>query len=729
MKRKKTGKGMALISVLLLTVLLAMLTVSMVFISTNHLSMMGNAEQKMKALKSAEAAAEYALARLNKEPNWGSYSGSPDPSDNETKNLDGSSWEINFSGSEYLSYNNLQGQTKVDRSSIGDTKIPGSIPAYTAEIICKGKAGNAIKYVKAIFIRNDISPYSLNAEGKIYFAGGDVIIKGMNTDPSVTSPGQIYSNWDPNKAGEDPNTSFSIEQADLFGMNVDVKGGTASAAGKINLNDDPNLVVIRENLGSDQAECDKNMNGGKIIDANKSSCTPDVKAGSFLITPLYYIPDEQQKMVDIINRTSKDKLDLLAPTLVPLPTNATTAATNAGINISNWDNVSYNSGYTSKAYTSAIGVTQDIRKDIPGFSDPNFPLGWDVIEGTNMKVQIGVNVTGTEEVSDPKWYDPWNTSTEGRSGAGTYEKTAAIPTGEATFQLSPNNNSYFPPPNNLAEDGLIDGEKNIGLAKIGADKKTEKFLPPNYASDDLGISTDFKIVDKGSNNYEIEGNFKLERDIYINSPPPPAADTKSTLFQLAGSADNPTVTPSIFRIMGVPYEVSGRKYTLNTSMNMNDHSIYSDSHLIIGVNVEGNGSMVSRGKIAYLHKGINSDDMVSLSDDDLIIQTAPGSNYNINGYLYSNDDVVIEKADPNGPLGGAVIMGTETGDVKIDGSITGMNNNKGINDADPNNANKSINITGVRKKIISYSSNGWGRIAQLRGNSFNVRLMSWFELN
>ncbi|OPY28848.1 MAG: hypothetical protein A4E27_00261 [Methanobacterium sp. PtaU1.Bin242] len=166
-------------------------------------------------------------------------------------------------------------------------------------------------------------------------------------------------------------------------------------------------------------------------------------------------------------------------------------------------------------------------------------------------------------------------------------------------------------------------------------------------------------------------------------------------------------------------------------MNLNDHSIYSDAHLIIGVNVEGNGDMVSRGKIAYLHKGINSDSMASISDDDLIIQTAPGSNYNIKGYLFSKDDVTIEKADPNGPLGGAVLMGTEAPNdyVNIDGSITAMNKNKYLNDADPNNANKSINITGIRNKNITQSGKGWDRVARLREGKFNVRMMSWFELN
>ena len=54
-----SDKGMVLISILLLTVLLTMLTVSMVFISTNYLHMMGNVEEKMIALKAAEAAAEF----------------------------------------------------------------------------------------------------------------------------------------------------------------------------------------------------------------------------------------------------------------------------------------------------------------------------------------------------------------------------------------------------------------------------------------------------------------------------------------------------------------------------------------------------------------------------------------------------------------------------------------------------------------------------------------------
>jgi len=64
-------EGIAMISVLLLTVLLTLMTVSMLFINTNHLSMVGNIEGKEKALKAAEAGVEYAMHMLNEDPAWG----------------------------------------------------------------------------------------------------------------------------------------------------------------------------------------------------------------------------------------------------------------------------------------------------------------------------------------------------------------------------------------------------------------------------------------------------------------------------------------------------------------------------------------------------------------------------------------------------------------------------------------------------------------------------------
>ncbi len=73
----KKIKGIALISVLLLTVLMVIMAVSMLFISTQHLSIIGNIEGKAKALKAAEAGVEYAIYMLDKNPAWG-LDGDPD---------------------------------------------------------------------------------------------------------------------------------------------------------------------------------------------------------------------------------------------------------------------------------------------------------------------------------------------------------------------------------------------------------------------------------------------------------------------------------------------------------------------------------------------------------------------------------------------------------------------------------------------------------------------------
>ena len=85
-------KGIMLVSVLILSVLLVMLTVSMVFISSEHLNLLGNVEHKANALNAAEAGIEYALVKLNEDTEWGS-----DTSDSASGTLDGnSSFYITF---------------------------------------------------------------------------------------------------------------------------------------------------------------------------------------------------------------------------------------------------------------------------------------------------------------------------------------------------------------------------------------------------------------------------------------------------------------------------------------------------------------------------------------------------------------------------------------------------------------------------------------------------------
>ena len=54
---------------------------------------------------------------------------------------------------------------------------------------------------------------------------------------------------------------------------------------------------------------------------------------------------------------------------------------------------------------------------------------------------------------------------------------------------------------------------------------------------------------------------------------------------------------------------------LDTSLDLNGHSIYSDSHLMIGMEVTGEGSLVSSKKLAYL-TGSGDPDIAALSNDD-----------------------------------------------------------------------------------------------------------------
>ncbi len=205
--------GMALITVLMLTVLLALMTVSMVFISTNQISMIGNITGKEKALKAAEAGIEYAIYNLNNDSAWGlineevifqdgklvdtadantfpkfTYNNVDVPDINYTNDC---KFTITFaSGSPYRSVNNLFNPV------MGD----GNTPPYTFKIVSVGKYGlgtnnKAIRVLEAYLVRSDYSPQSVNVAGPISFAGNDPNNTGSVTilGRDVNEPGSIYS--------------------------------------------------------------------------------------------------------------------------------------------------------------------------------------------------------------------------------------------------------------------------------------------------------------------------------------------------------------------------------------------------------------------------------------------------------------------------------------------------------------------------------------------------------
>jgi len=237
LKNLDETKGMALLTVLLFTVLLIIMAVSMIFISTNFLALFGSSEARLKALEAAEAGVEYALYRLNDDPNWGNaslaFGSSPNPdaiptcypaSTDFTDTLaDGSKFTITFdcNDARYGSENNLFGTTPT---------LITKTPPYTAKIVSIGRdpGSNVKKVMLAYLVRGDLYPYTINSEGMVILNAGEYTIKGEGA--GTNSPGHIYSSWVSTPAPD----NYSIEgKADA--PNITNYGGMFVGNGPINI--------------------------------------------------------------------------------------------------------------------------------------------------------------------------------------------------------------------------------------------------------------------------------------------------------------------------------------------------------------------------------------------------------------------------------------------------------------------------------------------------------------
>lgn len=195
LRLNKSDSGLMLISVLMLSVMLVMLTVSMITLISESTNITGRLDKKIKSLKAAEAGVEYALYQLNSNPSWGDPSVDPNYLNDITESIgNGEEFTIIFdTGKNPHSINNLK------------NSLPNPpAPPYSAEIICEGvyeRDGivEGTTKIKALFVRDDLMPYPLTAEGDIYisverssFSSGIVQINGKN----ITDPGRIHSNDD-----------------------------------------------------------------------------------------------------------------------------------------------------------------------------------------------------------------------------------------------------------------------------------------------------------------------------------------------------------------------------------------------------------------------------------------------------------------------------------------------------------------------------------------------------
>lgn len=670
-------RGIALITVLLLSVLMTMMTVSMIFISSNHLNMMGNIEEKMRALKAAESMAEYALTKLNQDPVWGINATS---NDNITITLDGATGSITFAGtgsSEYLSYNNLKNSVPVDRATIGDTKLNEPVPAYAAEIICKGVAGNgdATKYLRVIFIRNDIFPYPIISEGKIFFSAGDVSIFGMKAEPNDPDapepPGNIHSNWDGSGYTDTgPESDYwSISKSNTSGS-IFGNGGIASAVGYINLDNDPNKFILRPNVGSEGKLDLEDIDTKKIIDEKGPDCPAKTDPATITGTTLYYVPDDPGKMVQILNSTLTDT-DKENIQNTNLPSTPGDAALTYGVNINGWENLSLTQTVDNVTFTDVEGVTPHESTSWPAEYKTN---GWETIKGSTGEMTVNWTISGEEPQYDNSTVPPTLTGYLPVSESGTSNINVDMG-GEKTFQVSPygwsgafqNKPLSELPPEEVERVELLDllGETDPGLAMLNQDGDIETFVPPGTDGGVLGMQFSMSGEIPEGKYYDTDAVIILNEDIYVDmSSNLPEDDYEKDLPEITGDSPVQNPNPNVFQIYTSREnvrdestgEIKGTK-PIEITLDLNGHNIYSEAHMIMDAVVTGQGGMVTNGRLAYL-QGMRSESIVSLAGEDLNINLYPGvPYYDINGYLYSKDDAKITPSeyvelDANGkPIG------------------------------------------------------------------------------
>jgi len=660
-KEIKRQKGMVLITILLLSVLLTMMTVSMVFISSNHLNLMGNVEQKIKALKAAEAAAEYALTELNRDPTWGMWDplkvtpvttdDNPDPVSNITINLNGAKATLIFERGPYMSYNNLKFDDAMSRTSIGDTKLAGNIPAYTAEFICKGETDQGIvKYLKVIFIRNDIYPYPINSDGQIKFANaGDSYVFG---DVTTNCPGYIHSNWEGTgtstdadyysiKTGgdeddfEDPN--IVIHYYDSCG-NLDLNGGIAAAVDEINVKADPNKTI--KAINPDGKEEFEDFDVDTMLSSIKDSFpqADKVDPGTVLFTPRYYIVPSGNYLLE------------------GDPTSDTNYIIALGKGIEDrggsFDADNYLPGLISSLRSSGEpGLPPETPEDAaPGFANPRWvkppsaPADYGWLQITNVATSEPYydgegNVEGYDNLKATHYYIKADWTVEGEVwkevpvGSGNFEWVTEQTSdnwehdgdisevGDFSFSIK-DNNKYWG--NNRPCDPVLCCCKyDIAVAKLDEFGDLEKIVEPGESAGLIGMDMSLEI-----NGNQLEAELALKKDIYItnidaNTPPtlPGSEDFKEPLqkFYYNYDVDNPSdidIDPNIFCISGVKVPVSygsraitmedfragtcphinrgdlTPEITLNLSPDGNPHNIYSDAHIALGAEFQGEGMMI-----------------------------------------------------------------------------------------------------------------------------------------
>jgi hypothetical protein len=616
MKIKKEKKGMALITILLLTVLLIIMTVSMVFISTQHLRLMGNVEGYDISLKAAEAGAEYALAQLNSDPLWGD----PNTADVDKTLSNGSKFSITFkTGNDYYSYNNLLGNTEHNRTGF----FQGKVPAYTAEIISIGESpGKLKKILRVVYIRDDRIPANVLAKGKIFCKSGKIFFTGKDPD----KPGWVYSNWkDPNN---DP-TNYSIySDKSNPDSTVDAKGGIVSSRGTVDLNIyKPGDVYIDENTAKKLESTDIDI--GKLL-SNAHSDNSTVKTScSYRVTSFNGIKNDAGVMAGFIHRKYGNPEEQLKALCYPTGLSGSPGGSGETCYVSK--------GIGSAGY-SASGEQESWFSNTSGNGN-----SWNKISGSAKGTENYETYTSSE-VKDPNG-DPTGEWEWKSAGSGS----RPLSSGNLTFSLTED-------PVNGGSCYCIKGseklfDQEIGVIRIGQGavqwppvlgSATYDIVKNNAIFPDPKKTMDGFRVEKTVTGSDVKYSVSLENDIYADAANPTEIDYNLTCNDVQDKAF------SIKREYSMDNSTTGEK-VLKTPLDMNGHNIYSDGHTSIGMIIKNaktdGGMVVSGGKLSYLY-GYEGANLIAVSKDDLYLPTSHEEHkYNLKGYLYTENDLVIESID------------------------------------------------------------------------------------
>ena len=624
--------GLAIISVMLLTVLMVMMTTSIIFISTNLLNMTGNVESKTQALKAAEAGIACAYAELNADSSWGyknsdgtwgSHVAPSPPSITYDLQDKSGSFTITFDASKsYYSYNNLFNKVKNDSSST---------PAYTAKIISTGRSANgkSVERLQVVFVRSDVYNATVLSQGKVTMGFGNAIsILGKKKGNDI-QPGRLHSNW------VDPNDLFQ-SSISCGNTNVDVKTdvhspdkGVLSACGNIELGSSPYGGQLRnyapkENISPIDIE---NVIADVKNDPNGSSSS--LPPGTYTIMRELGIrnyednPDRtKSNMADFMTNASKIPASGIPESKVFVERTDFLVSemgkkewyeADAGKAVKSMDIPPDDYTFVSSAYGDCEGdeATWTFNKDYTKMTakgvtgKANYKLIVTYADDTTKEYNYSNRSCGTKSI-DPVTYelDPNVVILAGNSAEGLSMQSCLGDTIALDLPDSAGKERIYPYEGHDKYNGLrINQDGSVDLVK-------DKVI--------VGGSVNSGDQAAGFNDI-VQGN-------------------ASNRFYLH-------VSNSVYKLNKIDTRYSNTDYRLDLGGN----SLYSDTHTMFEMQVTGQGNIVSKGKVNFMQR-VNSDAINVLAKDDLKIDFIPGADsYYAKGLIYAGDDAKISLIGADSP--------------------------------------------------------------------------------